>query len=289
MWTVIGDGRDQVGESPVWDAERNALWWVDTWGRTVNRHILDRPETERFAFHEMVGGIALAADGSIRVFGETGMFHLDPATRAFRFLSAPPDLPATHRFNDVTVDPRGRLIAGTMRKSQLGAEPTGVLYVVDGAEWRRLFDGFWTLNGLAFSPDGRTLHVSDSHPSTRTIWRADYSPATGAVSPRQTFVDMSAFAGRPDGAAVDAQGGYWIAGVGGGCLYRFDPSGRVTHQHDMPVERPTKLAFGGPGLDRIFVTSMSVNLERPDEWNLAGALLQSDLAVSGLGISLAGV
>ena len=71
-------------------------------------------------------------------------------------------------------------------------------------------------------------------------------------------------------------------------LYRFDPSGRLTHQHNMPVERPTKLAFGGLDHDRIFVTSMSVHLERPDEWNLAGAVLQSDLVVSGLRISLAG-
>jgi len=289
MWTVIGNGRDQVGESPVWDADRNALWWVDTWGRTVNRQLLDQPNTERFAFHEMVGGIALAADGSVRVFGETGMFHLDPSTGAFRFLSAPPDLPATHRFNDVTVDPRGRLIAGTMRKSQLGAEPTGVLYVVDGEDWRRLFDGFWTVNGLAFSPDGRTLYVSDSHPSTRRIWRADYDPAAGEASPLQTFVDMSAFAGRPDGAAVDSLGDYWIAGVGGGCLYRFDPSGRLTDQHDVPVQRPTKLVFGGTGLDRIFVTSMSVNLDLADARDLAGALLRLDINVPGLHLSLATV
>lgn len=281
MWTVLGEGRDQVGEGPVWDAAQNALWWVDTWGRTVNRHGLDQTTTTRFPANEMVGGVALAQNGDVLALMETGLFRLEPSTGVFHFLSAPPDLPATHRFNDVTVDPVGRLIAGTMRKSQLGPEPTGVLYAFDGS-WRRIWDGFWTVNGLAFSSDGETLYVSDSHPSVRTIWSAPYDIQAGIAAPRSVFVDMSAYAGRPDGAAVDVEGGYWIAGVGGGCLYRFDPDGSLSHQHALPVERPTKPAFGGPGLSDLFITSMSVNLDRPDEWELAGACLRSSLGVAGV-------
>lgn len=281
MWTVLGDGRDRVGESPVWDAAGNALWWVDTWGRTVNRHRLDEPTTKRFLADEMVGGVVLAQDGGLLALMETGLFRLDPVTSAFTFLSAPADLPVTHRFNDVTVDPAGRLIAGTMRKSQLGPEPTGVLYAFDGI-WRRVWDGFWTVNGLAFSPDGETLYVSDSHPSVRTIWSASYDLQHGVAGPRRAFVDMSTYAGRPDGAAVDVDGGYWIAGVGGGSLYRFDPDGRLSHQHAVPVERPTKPAFGGPGLADLFITSMSANLEQPDESGLAGACLRSSFGIAGV-------
>lgn len=287
MWTVMGDGRDQVGESPLWDADRAALWWVDTWGKTVNRQVLGQTATTRFALDEMIGGIALAADGSMRVFAETGLFRLDADSGDFTFMSAPPGLPSTHRFNDVTVDPHGRLVAGTMRKSQFGAEPTGVLYVVEGATWRPLLDGFLTVNGLAFSPDGRTLYVSDSHPSTCTIWCADYDPETATLARRRTLVEMSGFAGRPDGAVIDADGGYLIAGVGGGCLYRFDPAGRLTERHDLPVERPTKPAFGGPARDQIFVTSMSVNLSRPDALGMAGALLHSDIKARGWPVPLA--
>lgn len=279
MWTVVGDGRDQVGESPVWDAPRNALWWVDTWGRTVNCHRLDPATTTRFSADEMAGGIALTQNGDVLALMESGMFRLSPATGRFHFLSAPEGLPPTHRFNDLTVDPQGRLIAGTMRKSQFGAEPTGVLYSFEGG-WQKIWDGFWTVNGLAFSPEGTTLYVSDSHPSVRTIWSADYDPETGVAGPRRVFVDMSDHVGRPDGAAVDVEGGYWIAGVGGGCLYRFDPAGRLLDRHALPVERPTKPAFGGPGLTDLFVTSMSVNLERPDA--LAGACLRSSFGVAGL-------
>lgn len=276
MWTVIGDGRDQVGESPVWDKARNALWWVDTWGRTVNRLDLATDDVRRFPAPEMVGGMALAADGSVLALMETGLFQLDLETQEYKFVSAPDDLADTHRFNDVTVDPAGGLLAGTMRKSQLGAEPTGVLYHYDG-KWTRLYDGFWIVNGLAVSPDGATLYVSDSHPSVRQVWSADYDVGSGQAGTRRTFVDMTDYEGRPDGATVHANGDYWVAGIGGACLYQFDPSGRLVQQHNLPVERPTKPAFVGSNLDTLFVTSMNVLLQRPDPQGLAGALLRRRL------------
>lgn len=272
------DSRSQVGESPCWHADARALYWVDVWSCCVRRWLVDAAVEDAVFLPEMVGAVLLQKNGKLLALLETAAFELEFGTPPVR-LSAPADLPSTHRFNDAVIDPRGRLIAGTMRKSQLGPEPTGSLYVFDGAEWRTLLTGFWTVNGLAFSPDGGVLYVSDSHPSVRTVWACEYDPLHGRLGQRRTFVDMTHFRGRPDGAAVDVEGCYWIAGVSGGCIYRFSPQGDLLSEIALPVENPTKVAFGGDALRTLYITSMSVRTSRADP--LAGAVLETPVDVSG--------
>jgi sugar lactone lactonase YvrE len=90
----------------------------------------------------------------------------------------------------------------------------------------------------------------------RTIWACDHDPDSGAVTNRRVFVDTHGLAGRPDGGTVDAEGCYWMAGVGGWQLVRFTPDGEVDRIVDLPVEKPTKIAFGGKDLDVLYVTSI---------------------------------
>lgn len=277
----VGNIRAEVGESPVWDPVAGALWWVDVWARRVIRSRPDRDEHRIFRMPEMVGAVVPTPAGAV-VGLETGLFTLELGTGEWALLSTPPNHPASHRFNDAVVDPRGRLIISTMLKSQLGAEPSGMLLSYSKGEWRLLSDGFWTANGLAFSPDGRTLYVSDSHPYVQTIWTHDYEPSTGALGARREFANLHALEGRPDGAAVDREGGYWIAGVSGGCVYRYAPDGRLIETIAAPVENPTKVAFGGADLRTAYVTSMSVRLTRPDPQQVAGALLAFSTSVGGL-------
>jgi sugar lactone lactonase YvrE len=110
---------------------------------------------------------------------------------------------------------------------------------------------------MAFSPDGRLFYWSDSDPSVQTIWVADYDPASGTLGRRRVLAKTDELAGRPDGGTIDADGCYWMAGVGGWQLVRFTPDGRVDRIVDMPVERPTKIAFGGADLKTLYVTSIS--------------------------------
>ena len=257
---TLGPERAKVGESPWWDAARERLWWVDVQAPAFLWTDLETGQGHSFPTDEMAGGIAGCEDGRLIVAMETGLFlcHPDDAPRV-HFLAAPAGLPPTHRFNDLTVDPRGRLIVGTMRKSQLGPlEPTGALYAFDGADWAVLASGFYTINGLAFSPAGDRLYWSDSFPTVNRIWTARYDAATGALGPPAPFVDMNRHRGRPDGAAMDAEGGYWIAAIGGACLHRFRPDGTLDRTIDLPVDHPTKPAFAGRNLDRLAVTSLSI-------------------------------
>jgi sugar lactone lactonase YvrE len=101
-------------------------------------------------------------------------------------------------------------------------------------------------NGLAFSPDGRTMYLSDSHPSVQAIWAFDYDTDSGTPGNRRLFADMKPLPGRPDGAAMDVDGCYWICGNDAGLVHRFTPDGRLDRSLEVPVKKPAMCAFGGP-------------------------------------------
>ncbi len=274
----LGAVRARVGESACWSAREQRLYSVDIWSDRLWRHDVDTGEATSFDMPEMASAVVVATDGVV-VALESHLLAGRPGWDDWRRIDAPQDHPAEHRFNDACVDPAGRLVVSTMRNSRFGAAPEGRLLRLDPDGWTCLAEGFWTLNGLAFSPDGATLYWSDSHPSVQTIWRCAYDG--GALGPATEFARMDALAGRPDGGAVDAEGGYWSAGVGGGELYRFAPDGRLDRTIALPVENPTRPAFGGAALDRLFVTSMRERLTRPDPDDLAGAVLVLDPGVAG--------
>jgi len=145
-----------------------------------------------------------------------------------------------------------------------------------------MLQGFITPNGLGFSPDGRTMYLSDSHPSVQMIWAFDYDTASATPSNRRVFVDMKALPGRPDGAAVDEDGCYWICANDAGLVHRFTPDGQLDRSLAVPVKKPAMCAFGGAGLDTLFVTSI-----RPDgidlsDQPLAGGLFALRPGVCGL-------
>jgi sugar lactone lactonase YvrE len=184
------------------------------------------------------------------------------------------------RMNDGRCDRQGRFWAGSMVLDMGANAAAGILYryTGDGAAHAQL-DGFITLNGLAFSPDGRTMYVSDSHPLVQQIWAFDYDVDSGTPSNRRVFVDMHNHLGRPDGAAVDADGCYWICANDAGLIHRFTPEGRLDRSLSVPVKKPTMCAFGGSRLDTLFVTSI-----RDDQGpqSIAGGVFALNPGVTGL-------
>jgi sugar lactone lactonase YvrE len=104
----------------------------------------------------------------------------------------------------------------------------------------------------------------------------DYDPATGVPAAKRRLVDAQPTWGRPDGLAVDAEGGIWVAYWDGWAVRRFDAAGALTAVIELPVARPTRPAFGGPELDRLYVTSA----RGPGE--LGGAILVADPGVRGM-------
>ncbi len=289
---LVLDVRNGVGESPVWDAARQRLFWVDIPARTLWSWSAVSGQSRQWSTPEQTGCIALAAGSDDAPFGrwvaamENGVALLTP--QADGSLTHEPLVQVNHpqtgmRFNDGRCDRQGRLRAGTMVADMSLAAPSGSLYALDAlGQLRGLESGYITPNGMAFSPDGRTMYLSDSHPNRQTVWAFDYDTDTGTPHDRRVFIDFKPLPGRPDGAAVDAEGCYWICGNDAGLVHRFTPTGKLDRSLEVPVKKPAMCAFGGAGLDTLFVTSIRPGGDLTDQ-PLAGGVFALRPGVRGLG------
>jgi sugar lactone lactonase YvrE len=140
--------------------------------------------------------------------------------------------------------------------------------------------GLVTQNGLAWSPDGRTMYLSDSHASRQLVWAFDYDIDSGTPHGQRVFVDMNQHPGRPDGAAMDVDGCYWTCANDAGLLHRFTPEGRLDRSIALPLAKPSMCSFGGADMRTLLVASISAGAPEGDA--LAGSVLMVDAGVEGV-------
>jgi sugar lactone lactonase YvrE len=283
---LIVDARCGVGESPVWLAAEQALYWVDIPARRLYRWRIASGQVEHWQTSEMLGCIASCGPGVWLAAMESGLFKISPGTgpeMAAQGLASVEHPAAAMRFNDGRCDRQGRFWAGTMLLNMAAGSRLGSMYRydIDGG-LKRMLDGFIVPNGLAFSPDGRTMYLSDSHPDVQLVWAFDYDVETGMPSNRRVFVDMKPLPGRPDGAAIDEAGCYWICGNDAGLVHRFTPQGRLDRSLAVPVKKPAMCAFGGATMDTLFVTSIRpADIDLSDQ-PLAGGVFALHPGIKGL-------
>jgi D-xylonolactonase len=246
---VVVDGANRCGEAPIWDAARARLVWTDIPANLV--HQWTGGAASVISRDLNVSGIALNADGALVLAGAGGL-HLWRGPGDCRPIVTH-DGPEPLTFNDIIADPRGRIYAGTIHWGDSMIKP-GKLYLIDGAGTLRVVDdGIELANGLGFSPDDRTLYFADS--SARRIYEYDVERESGALSNRRVFVQVPRDEGLPDGLTVDAEGFVWCAQWYGAQVVRYDPDGKVERRIALPVRQVSSVAFGGPALDELFVTT----------------------------------
>lgn len=287
---LVLDAKNGVGESPVWHAQEQALYWVDIPGKTLNRWRSADGKLTSWSSPEQIGCIARAKNGKWLAAMETGVFLITPRDDGTLFTEK--QIGVAHakdnmRFNDGRCDRQGRFWAGTMFGDMSAAAAVGGVYRYDAAvagndTLAPVLQELIVPNGLAFSPDGRTMYLSDSHPSVQLIWAFDYDVATGTPSNRRVFVDMNAYPGRPDGAAIDEDGGYWICGNDAGLIHRFTPDGKLDRSLTVPVKKPAMCAFGGPNMDILYVTSIRPGNTDLSDQPLAGGVFALQPGVRGI-------
>jgi sugar lactone lactonase YvrE len=294
VWTALPVAPALLGESPFWHPDEGALFWCDIPGKALHRWHAASDVHRAWSFDVEPGCCAPLPGGTLIVAFRDGLFRFDPASGERTRLAAPPYDPGSERFNDGKADPQGRFWAGSMSEER--GVPKAALYRWADGLVQRMAGDISTSNGLAFSPDGRTLYWSDT-PSHR-VMAYDFDPVQGTMGagrvfasfePKQPGQGLAGYGGRPDGAAVDAEGAYWCAMYEGQRLVRLAPDGRLLQSVELPVRCPTMPCFGGPDLRTLYVTTASKG--RPAEelaaQPLAGCVLHTRVDVPGLPVNFA--
>lgn len=254
--SCVADVHAVLGEGPVWVDRERALYWVDIKGRRIFR-LGEDSRLGEWPTPVRVGSIAPRRTGGFIAGTDEGIaqIHLEPSEFGI-LLDPEPQLPG-NRFNDGKVDRRGRFWAGTMDDAE--REASGALYCFGpDLGWAAVDRGYKVTNGPAFSPAGDIMYVNDS--GRRVTYAFDID-ADGHASNRRVFLQFGAAAGFPDGITVDSEGCMWIAFWDGWGVSRYSPSGQRLETVKLPVQRPTSCAFGGPNLDRLYITSASIDLD----------------------------
>jgi sugar lactone lactonase YvrE len=283
-----------LGESPFWHPDEAALYWCDIPGRVLHRWHPDTAAHRQWALPTEPGCCAPLPGGQLLLAMRDGLFRFDPVSGERFCLAEPPYDPATERFNDGKADPQGRLWVGTIYEPR--TPPRAALYRWARGRLDRIAGDVTVSNGLAFSPDGGTLYWTDT--TAHRISALDLDAAEGTLSrqrmfaqfpPKQAGQDLRHYGGRPDGAAVDAEGAYWVAMFEGQRLLRLAPDGRLLQEVPLPVRCPTMPCLGGPDLRTLYVTTARHN-RPPDELSAqpwAGCVLQMRVDVPGLPVNFA--
>lgn len=262
--TRVFDANNYLGETPIWSTDEQALWWVNC-EQPAALHRW-KPATGTHASWPMparIGGFVPKSGGGLLVVLADGLYDFDDGALTLRVKSA---LPPHIKLHECHCDRQGRFWVGAYDHHfpQDRHAAGGFFYRLDGAQLTPVISGIAVANGLAFSPDGRTMYTASS--PARKVEAFDLDPATGEVSNRRDFIRLaSEDKGHIDGATVDEEGGYWLAVVGAGELRRYLPDGTLDRTIALPFSNPTKPAFGGANMRTLYVTStkMALNPEVP--------------------------
>jgi len=302
-WQTVIAQPSELGESPFWHPDERMLYWVDIPGKRIHRANGTGGAPESWAMPSEPGCIAPAktkgqASGLVIALRD-GIYRARQWGGVLQRLAPARHDTATTLFNDGKADPLGRFWAGTRYEPRDAARAQ--LFSLDGRDGRapalELKAGnATTANGLAWSPDASTVYWADTPGHVIRAWR--WNSQSNAMSDERVFHQwpgkpegwqpgMPGYAGRPDGAAVDAQGNYYAAMYEGGRLIKLSPSGAVLGEIAVPAQCPTMPCFGGADLKTLYLTtarqkrSASELRMFPD----SGCVFSMRVAVAGLPVN----
>lgn len=270
--------RARLGEGPFW-SEAQLLYWLDIYNHRVHQFNPATGTHQVFDVGEVVSCIAPAGSDRLIMAQRSRIAFLDTTNGTVTPILNIEDNQLGMRFNDGKCDAAGRFWFGSMcttgPKARLYRyDPDGSLHVMQ--------TGLGISNGLGWSPDQSTFYLTDS--PLKTIYAFDFDPASGSISNRRVFIDLTTESFYPDGLTVDREGCIWSAMWDGWCVIRFDSSGKEMMRVQMPVQRPTSCTFGNADLATLYITTASVGLseEEIEKSFYSGDLFSLPTSTSGL-------
>lgn len=254
------DARARLGECPLWDETRQRLFWVDIYNHRVHQFDPATGEDRYFDTGDVVSAIALTGTQQLLLALRNHLALLDLETEAMTpLVHIDCAHPTETRLNDGKCDPQGRFWIGSC--SNLTGQAALYRYDPDGS-LHLMEEGITISNGLGWSPDGSTFYLTDS--AQHTIFAYDFDGSTGSIRNRRVLVDLHQETVEPDGLAVDAQGNLWSALWDGWAVACFAPNGVEIMRLQVPIPRPTSVAFGGSNRQDLYITTASVGLSQAD-------------------------
>lgn len=270
------DASATLGESPAWDAKTQTLYWIDILERRI--YAGSKPILQ---LDHYVGSLAPRKDGGLVIAQRYGIWTLEPNMKKLRRRASPRREPANNRFNDGKCDPRGRFVVGTMDHGEQAK--SGALYSLspDG-QLVKLLKELHISNGLAWSPDGKTMYFNDT--PTREVKAFDYDLKSGQIANPRVIIHFEKTFGWPDGMTTDMDGNLWIAMWGGGRISQWNPDGTLLAQFGVPAKNVTSCVFGGPRMDELFITTAIVGMDRAEfkKYPQAGGIFRMQTNVAGM-------
>lgn len=267
----------KLGEGPLWHSDQGLLYWVDIENETFHTFSLDTGTQKSYSIGQPIGCLAFRKQGGLVMGLRDGLAFWDYENSEIEIINNPEAARSRARFNDGKVDPGGRFWAGT-----LGEDDQSSLYRLDPDRSIHIMEtGIQISNGLGWSPDQKTMYYTDS--PRRKIYNYDYDLISGAITNPRDFVIVPEKDGFPDGLAVDCEGFVWSAHWDGWRISRYDPEGKIERVVYLPVQRPTSCTFGGPDLEKLFITSAWTGLTKNEleEQPLAGDLFLLETEARG--------
>ncbi len=279
---ILIDAHALVGEGPIWDADANVLWWVDIMSSELYAYDPQTGENRKWNVGQHVGTVVQRAAGGLMLAVQDGFAAFDPASGALEMLADPEANLPGNRFNDGKCDPAGRFWAGSMAYEDQSDQ--GSVYRLDtDHSVDKMIEDIGISNGIIWSLDARTMYYTDS--LDFAIRAYDYDVATGGIDNERVIIDIPKAMGFADGFTIDEEGMLWVAHYGAGRVRRWNPdTATVLAEIDLPAVGVTACAFGGPGLDQLFITSASLRLSDAEKAQQphAGGLFVAEVGVRGL-------
>lgn len=270
-----------VGESPIWCEREQRLYWIDPFEKKMLRARAPFSETEIRSLHYRPSSFAMLPNGGFLIAYKKGIGTYDFDSDTARPLPLTGIDFSVVSFNDGACDKAGRLWVGTRHRD--ASEPVGALFRIDpDLSVHRVVDGLTVSNGIAWSPDSRTMYLADSRPGR--IHAYDFDVSSGSLSRPRVLIDYVGKGRRPDGCTVDAEGFLWVAEIDGWRVSRYAPDGALEREILLPVRKPASVIFGGDDMATLFVTSITYGLTEEERaaQPLAGKVMMLRPGVRGL-------
>ncbi|MCZ6595423.1 MAG: SMP-30/gluconolactonase/LRE family protein [Bacteroidetes bacterium] len=271
-----------LGEGAFWNYKSGELYWIDIDGKKLHIYNPETKTNRSFPTPSRIGTVVPQTDTTAVIALEDGIYIINTENGNIKALSEVEKEMTFNRFNDGKCDPNGNLWVGSMHLEQM--IPMGSVYKIsETGETTKMIDSVTISNGIVWTKDASAMYYIDT--PTQNIQVFDFDTATSTLSNERTAVRVPKALGFPDGMSIDEEDMLWVGLWNGNAIGRFDPkTGKLISKIEVPAHNVTSCAFGGKNLDKLYITTASVDMTEEEKANypLAGSLFVADPGVKGV-------